>query len=230
MNKTQKGFALMEGLLIILILAIIGFGGYYVWNSQKNTNKSLNNADKASQSISAANSSAAGNNFSTYNSTLGGFSFKYPSNWMISGFIGDQPPVDKLTGSETQVRVQEKADTARTENFGGDFKITDSAPGDTPYPFYPQGRIIKTFSNGVSVWVDNLEEKGADGSTIRQDCPGLQIASNDAYGFKLKNGMWLSYFGSFCWGQGFSTSLSYNDQLKSPQVAETLNMLESIRQ
>jgi hypothetical protein len=39
MNKTQKGFALLEGLLIILILVIIAFGGYYVWHSQKNDNK-----------------------------------------------------------------------------------------------------------------------------------------------------------------------------------------------
>ena len=51
MHKTQKGFALIEGLLIILILAVIGFGGYYVWNSQKQANKSLTQADQVSQSI-----------------------------------------------------------------------------------------------------------------------------------------------------------------------------------
>jgi hypothetical protein len=50
MNKTQKGFALVEGLLILLILAVIGFGGYYVWHSQRQTDKSLTQANQVSQS------------------------------------------------------------------------------------------------------------------------------------------------------------------------------------
>lgn len=33
-NTLQKGFTLVEGLLIILVIAIIGFGGYYVWQNQ----------------------------------------------------------------------------------------------------------------------------------------------------------------------------------------------------
>lgn len=60
MNKTQKGFALVEGLLITLILVIIGFGGYYVWNTQKNTDKTNADTLKASQStpaVSAVNKS-----------------------------------------------------------------------------------------------------------------------------------------------------------------------------
>lgn len=230
MNKRQSGFAVIEGLLIILILAIIGFGGYYVWNTQKQTDKTLDTETSTSQKASQSSSANKDNELSTYNSTLGGFSFKYPSNWLISGWIGDQPPEDKLSGDETYVRIQEKQDTDRTENFGGDFTITNTAPEDTPYPFYPQGRIIKSFDNGISVWVDNQTEKGADGTTITQDCPGFQIASNGAYGFKLRDGKWLAYFGSFCWGQGLSTSLSFNDQLNSPQVAKMYNMIESIRQ
>jgi hypothetical protein len=34
LNKNYKGFAFVEGLLIILILAVIGFGGFYVWNTE----------------------------------------------------------------------------------------------------------------------------------------------------------------------------------------------------
>jgi type II secretory pathway pseudopilin PulG len=33
--NTQKGFTLVEGLLIVLVLAIAGFGGWYVWNQQQ---------------------------------------------------------------------------------------------------------------------------------------------------------------------------------------------------
>jgi hypothetical protein len=35
MNK-QKGFTLVEGFLIVLILSVVGFAGYYVWNQNKN--------------------------------------------------------------------------------------------------------------------------------------------------------------------------------------------------
>ena len=58
MNKTQKGFALVESLLIILILAIIGFGGYYVWNTQKNVDKTSKDAVSASQSTHPASSTS----------------------------------------------------------------------------------------------------------------------------------------------------------------------------
>lgn len=57
MNKTQTGFALIEGLLIILILAIIGFGGYYVWNTQKNVDKTSKETVNTSQSAATTSSS-----------------------------------------------------------------------------------------------------------------------------------------------------------------------------
>jgi hypothetical protein len=36
--KDRKGFALVEGLLIVLVVTIIGFGMYIVWNSKNNDN------------------------------------------------------------------------------------------------------------------------------------------------------------------------------------------------
>jgi hypothetical protein len=61
MKKTQEGFAIIESLLIILILVIIGFGGYYVWHTQQQTNKTLDQAANTSQKTasSTADSSAA---------------------------------------------------------------------------------------------------------------------------------------------------------------------------
>jgi hypothetical protein len=53
MKKTQKGFAVVESLLIILILVIIGFGGYYVWQTQQQTNKTLDQASATSQKTAA---------------------------------------------------------------------------------------------------------------------------------------------------------------------------------
>jgi hypothetical protein len=61
MNKTQKGFALVEGLLISLIIAIIAGTGYYVWHSKNQTDESLANTSDSSQStVTSKKSSTAG--------------------------------------------------------------------------------------------------------------------------------------------------------------------------
>lgn len=40
--KNQKGFTVVEGLLIFAIVAVIGFAGWFVYSSQKKTNDTLN--------------------------------------------------------------------------------------------------------------------------------------------------------------------------------------------
>lgn len=44
MKSGQKGFTIVETLLLLILLAILGFTGYYVWHSQKQTDKTLNTA------------------------------------------------------------------------------------------------------------------------------------------------------------------------------------------
>lgn len=50
MYKTQKGFTLVETLLVVLILAVVGFGGYYVWNNQTKKDNSASTGLNTSQS------------------------------------------------------------------------------------------------------------------------------------------------------------------------------------
>ena len=45
----QKGFSAVEGLLVIIIVLLIGFIGYYVWHTQKQTNKTYNSSANAAQ-------------------------------------------------------------------------------------------------------------------------------------------------------------------------------------
>lgn len=40
MVNTQKGFSLVEGLLILIVVGIIGFGGYYAWSQNKDESSS----------------------------------------------------------------------------------------------------------------------------------------------------------------------------------------------
>ncbi|HEX7633488.1 MAG TPA: prepilin-type N-terminal cleavage/methylation domain-containing protein [Candidatus Saccharimonadales bacterium] len=49
-KMNQKGFSLIEGLLVIIALALVIFVGYYVYHSQKQTDKTYSTAAKDAQS------------------------------------------------------------------------------------------------------------------------------------------------------------------------------------
>lgn len=61
MKNNQSGYGLVEGLLILLVLSVIGFGGYYVWNqnsekeqlqtSQSETTESESDETKSTESF-----------------------------------------------------------------------------------------------------------------------------------------------------------------------------------
>ncbi len=50
MIKDQRGFSLVEGLLIVLVLSVVGLGGYYVWNQNQKSNAVNENKQGSSQS------------------------------------------------------------------------------------------------------------------------------------------------------------------------------------
>lgn len=76
MKNNQKGFGLIEGLLMLVIFGLIGFVGWYVWHSKNNTNSSYNNAVTSSESPGA---SAA--KWLSYKNNDAGLTFQYPSIW-----------------------------------------------------------------------------------------------------------------------------------------------------
>lgn len=49
--KKQRGFTVIEGLLLLVIAGIIGFTGWYVWNSKNKTENSYNNSTQASSNL-----------------------------------------------------------------------------------------------------------------------------------------------------------------------------------
>lgn len=63
MNKNQKGFSVVEGLLFLIIIGVLGFVGWYVWHSKNAADDNLKNA--ASTNIAAPTNKAA----ATQNST-----------------------------------------------------------------------------------------------------------------------------------------------------------------
>lgn len=47
MKSSQKGFSVIEGLLLLVILGLLGFVGWYVYTSSNQTKETLNAADKS---------------------------------------------------------------------------------------------------------------------------------------------------------------------------------------
>ncbi len=85
MQRNQKGFSAVEGLLIVLVLVVVGFGGYYVWSKQK--------AKKTIQQSSASNTQTPveegvevteTSTETTYQSKLyPSLSFTVPAGWRV---------------------------------------------------------------------------------------------------------------------------------------------------
>src|SRR5689334_22132151 len=81
---TSQGFAALEALLIVVIVAILGGTGYYVYHANQKTSDTLNSASKDAQSSPQKKSSKVDPiaNWTAFTSTKGQFSLKYPSSWV----------------------------------------------------------------------------------------------------------------------------------------------------
>lgn len=86
MKKEQKGFSLVEVLLTLLVTAVIGFGGYYVWQNQHNNNDAKASSTKATitKTESRPNNTDPYQDWKSYTLPYEKLSFKYPSDWAIS--------------------------------------------------------------------------------------------------------------------------------------------------
>ncbi len=62
MSGKQKGFSIVEGLLIFVVVGILGFTGWFVWNSQRQTNETLDNAAKDNSAVITSTKTPTTNN------------------------------------------------------------------------------------------------------------------------------------------------------------------------
>ena len=53
-KSSQKGFTVVETLLVTLVFAMVGFGGYYVWHNQQNNSTEPANTTQTDSSLSSS--------------------------------------------------------------------------------------------------------------------------------------------------------------------------------
>jgi hypothetical protein len=76
MYKSQNGFAVLETLLIVVVIAIIGGTGYFVWHNRKDSNKTTNSKDIKQNTVAVPKAPTK-----TYRNTLFNFQLQYDSRW-----------------------------------------------------------------------------------------------------------------------------------------------------
>jgi hypothetical protein len=100
MNVNQKGFAAVEALLLLVLLAIIGGTGYYVWHARQNSNDIYSSSTGGSNRVAVPSSpqiSKKTSQLSTYTSKYTGASFDFPSSWHAKVQITPQYKKDIAT-------------------------------------------------------------------------------------------------------------------------------------
>lgn len=222
----QYGFGVLGVLILVGVVGAIGIIGLFVWQMS---------GDKAKDKQTGTSNQQSGNTGGTtswiasdYVSKAGAFTMKYPQSWIVRGSKAGQQ-VAQLDGTEDTITLQVASDDVKLNNFKGTLKVMPTAPGDETWPLYPNGTVVNEFKNGIGVWRDNQTQILQKGQ-VENLCPSLRIASEDAFGMKLKNGMYVSFIGSFCTVAGSKTSYSYGQQISSQEFEYVMDMLESIKQ
>jgi hypothetical protein len=108
LNKNQKGFTLVEGLLITLILAVIGFGGYYVYHTNHKTKTVV---VSATVKTTTPKTSTASNTPTQKYITISVWGVRVPYNGndtlTVSNEQCDEPGDTVITGCSMDVDSQE---------------------------------------------------------------------------------------------------------------------------
>jgi len=99
MNKNEKGFGLVEGLLLVLVVSFIGFAGWYVFNENGKPRTSINPAVGSNldtvKPVEPTNPEGKDElaGWKKVTNEEHGFSFKYPGEEGWTGSTGDSTVV-----------------------------------------------------------------------------------------------------------------------------------------
>jgi hypothetical protein len=235
-KSSESGFGALEAILILIIIVLLVVVGFMVY---KNQNKS---APVPATTTTGTSKSSTAKSGTSYTSVLGGYTFKYPATWAVQGYVNGSGEYIgaagyQLNGSESSFLLG--SSTAASNSFGGWFDInsssytTSSGNSDFTQIPYAQGTIIKKLSNGISIWQatqTGMQAQQPSVPILPTACIPFETVQNGAFGFKLNNGKYLDVDMSFCYGSGQTTTYTYNQQEKSPQLQQMINILSSIKQ
>ena len=169
MKITQKGFTLVETLLVIIILAIIGLGGYYVWHTQHSktllttTSTNTNTNSSVPVKVSTINKMSL---------ATGSVTFNLPKDWSTN------------TTGASSCRI-EVASTIQS-CLDGATVLPSSLKGDTNNTFSVTISVFNlgSDSNNPELWFENDYQGGGPSTTEPDVTSGSSIDSYPAWYFE----------------------------------------------
>ena len=134
MKLSVKGFSLIETMLIIVVVAAIGFGGWYIWHT-----KTTSNNTSAQTKISTANTNKSTDKtiptdpYAGWNTScdIYHYCFKYPKDWTQSTVVTAKQPCDAggigLTSPDGKVSLSYLNDNNKDSGgLVGSYTITNT--------------------------------------------------------------------------------------------------------
>lgn len=106
--RTQRGFTGVEALIILLVVGIIGFAGWKVYDAKKSSDKSYDNASKSDAAIVDKDALEKAK-LTEFQSKDLGFTFSYPKDWGDAA-IKDGAVVSPGKGNFKQVTFSKRTD------------------------------------------------------------------------------------------------------------------------
>jgi hypothetical protein len=148
MYKNQKGFSAIEGILILVIIGVVGFVGWYVRDSSKKSSSSYISANAVSENTNSPKNNSPAPKSSTKKYSDEFASFEYPSSWKVKRDDNDAIPGSKqlvLTSPENNKLPTYDPKIPGTNVLNVDIwygaepynckncKVYDEVPLDNPY-------------------------------------------------------------------------------------------------
>lgn len=96
MKVSQKGFSVVEILIVVVVVGLIGGAGWYVWQSNNKSDKSTNTASTTPTTTDKSTEKPAEEtipaDYIWYENKEIGFKFAYPKSWGTIQRTGDDTP------------------------------------------------------------------------------------------------------------------------------------------
>lgn len=190
----NHGFTAFEGILIVIIIALIGGVGFYVYKSNQDK-KSDNPTSSSQKSTQTSATKDSYKDWKTYTSSTEKMSFKYPSSWKVD----NSSPADSESDSTTITTDSGKeALTWRSlvDGIGGacDFdgtavkgEVVTIAEGGCPYYFVDGTEKTEVTSLTAVYGVRTVDGKSYTPWCALQDQKGI-LTSKATEGFLFFQG------------------------------------------
>lgn len=203
--KRSYGFTAVEGLLILVIVGILGFTGWYVWSSKTDADKTAADAAKASSSsVSSSKATDPTADWVAFSSKEGVYSGKHPKTWVAASSPEMCSPGIMLFGADSK-----SVGKCATESFGQISFV--SVTGDTRSDFTLNTTTYKDITS-TDVTVAGVAGKKHAGTAIGgSDEPGALAAGTKVTKYVFFTGgktYSLSYMSADLAGTAYPDALS----------------------